>query len=71
MDWFNSRKLTYTEHLLGKIVVLDFWTFCCCDCLHFLPVLEHLEAKFEQEKGIVFIGIHSGKFEAERENEGI
>jgi len=57
--------------LKGKIVVLDFWTFCCCDCLHFLPVLEHLESWFEKETGLVFIGIHSGKFEAEKDDVGI
>lgn len=52
-------------------MLIDFWTFCCCDCLHFLPVLEHLESRFEYESGLAFIGIHSGKFEAEGNNEGI
>ena len=50
------------KHLKGKIVLLDFWTYCCINCLHMLPDLEYLEQKFNDESSIVFIGCHSAKF---------
>lgn len=50
------------HHLRGKIVLIDFWTYCCINCLHMLPDLEYLEQKFKEERSIVFIGCHSAKF---------
>jgi thiol-disulfide isomerase/thioredoxin len=43
-------------------VVIDFWTYCCINCLHVLPDLEYLENKFSSENSIAFMGCHSAKF---------
>src|SRR5262249_18079337 len=53
----------------GKIVLLDFWTFCCINCHHVLPDLARLEQKYKNE--LVVIGVHSAKFEAEKDTENI
>ena len=59
--WLNTgdRQLTLAD-LRGKIVVLDFWTFCCVNCLHVLDELRPLEEKYAEE--LVLIGVHSPKF---------
>ena len=66
--WINSGPISISE-LRGKIVLLDFWTFCCINCHHILPDLAKLEAKYKDE--LVVIGVHSAKFEAERDTENI
>ena len=55
--------------LRGKIVLLDFWTFCCINCHHILPDLAKLEEKYKNE--LVVIGVHTAKFDAERDTENI
>lgn len=42
--------------------MIDFWTYCCINCLHVLPDVEYLENKFQSESSIVFMGCHSAKF---------
>ena len=44
-DWFNSPPLSFSKQLAGKIVVLDFWTYCCINCIHILPDLVELEER--------------------------
>ena len=68
VDWINSGPISLAE-LRGKIVLLDFWTFCCINCHHILPDLAKLEAKYKDE--LVVIGVHSAKFDAERDTENI
>lgn len=61
--WFNSSEpIFFEKHLRGKIVCIDFWTYCCINCLHVLPDMEYLEQKFKDEDSIVFLGCHSAKF---------
>lgn len=68
--WLNvSRPLT-REDLRGKIVLLDFWSYCCINCLHVLPELKYLEQKYRNQPFVV-IGVHSGKFPQERETEHV
>lgn len=55
--------------LRGKVILLDFWTFCCINCLHVLDELRPLEEKYAQE--LVIIGVHSPKFEFERTIEAV
>jgi len=55
--------------LKGKVVVLDFWTYCCINCIHTIPDLKKLEAKYPNE--LVVIGVHSAKFENEKEAQNI
>ena len=68
VGWINSGPIHLSE-LKGKIVLLDFWTYCCINCHHVLPTLARLEAKYKNE--LVIIGVHSGKFDAERNTENI
>jgi thiol-disulfide isomerase/thioredoxin len=65
-SWFNSKPLSFATELKNKLVVIDFWTYCCINCLHVLPDLEYLENKFQSEKSIVFMGCHSAKFTNEK-----
>jgi len=64
--WFNSAPLSMQRDLRGKLVLIDFWTYCCINCLHVLPDLEFLEQKFAGENAIVFMGCHSAKFVNEK-----
>jgi thiol-disulfide isomerase/thioredoxin len=64
--WLNTGGETLTlAALRGKIVLLDFWTFCCINCLHVLDELRPLEEKYGDV--LVVIGVHSPKFEHERD----
>lgn len=59
--WLNTGGRTVTlADLRGKVVVLDFWTFCCINCLHVLDELRDLEARFSDV--LVVVGVHSPKF---------
>jgi thiol-disulfide isomerase/thioredoxin len=62
--WLNTggHDLTLAE-LRGRVVLLDFWTFCCVNCLHVLDELRPVEERFPEE--LVVIGVHSPKFEHE------
>lgn len=63
-EWLNTSAPIDLKDLRGKIVVLDFWTYCCINCIHVLPDLKYLEAKYKNE--IVVIGVHSAKFDNEK-----
>jgi len=67
--WFNTTGPISLRELRGKIVVLDFWTYCCINCLHVLPDLRYLEEKYADQ--IVVIGVHSAKFDNEKVNQNI
>jgi DNA-binding beta-propeller fold protein YncE len=69
-EWFNSTPLTLAKELRGKIVILDFWTYCCINCIHVLPDLEYLERKYASMP-VAVVGVHSAKFENERVSENI
>jgi len=63
--WLNTdRPLGFARELKGQVVLLDFWTYCCINCMHVLPDLAYLEEKYAREPFLV-IGIHSAKFENE------
>lgn len=67
LEWFNvSEPLSFKNHLKGKVVVLDFFTYCCINCMHILPDLKDIESKFSVEDGLVVVGVHSAKFENEK-----
>ena len=69
--WFNSLPLSFKNQLKGKLVLIDFWTYCCINCLHVLPDLEYLENKFNAENSIVFMGCHSAKFTNEKSDDKV
>jgi thiol-disulfide isomerase/thioredoxin len=68
-EWINTRKALKIEQLRGKFVLLDFWTYCCINCMHLLPVLKQAEEEFENE--LVVIGVHTAKFDAEKQTENV
>ncbi|WP_326651259.1 NHL domain-containing thioredoxin family protein [Streptomyces sp. NBC_01750] len=68
--WLNTGEKQYTlADLRGRIVVLDFWTFCCINCLHVLDELRELEEKHRDT--LVIIGVHSPKFVHEAEHQAV
>ena len=69
LDWINVDNPLTMQGLLGKIVIFDFWTYGCINCLHVIPVLEQVEKKFADE--VVVIGVHSAKFENEGQTENL
>lgn len=69
VDWLNIAGPLDWETLRGKVVVLDFWTYGCINCIHILPDLKRLEDEFPDT--LVVIGVHSAKFENERETGNI
>ena len=69
LDWINVDNPLTMNGLLGKIVILDFWTYGCINCLHIIPILEQVEQKFAEE--VVVIGVHSAKFETEGQTENL
>ena len=70
LDWINTGGEALTlEGLHGKIVLLDFWSYGCINCQHVIPQLRELEHRYQSE--VVVIGVHSGKYTAERETERI
>ena len=68
-EWLNSSGPLSLKDVRGKVVLLDFWTYCCINCMHVLPDLAYLEKKFDKE--LVVIGVHSAKFDNERETGNI
>jgi thiol-disulfide isomerase/thioredoxin len=69
MEWLNTDAPLSLRELRGKVVVLDFWTYCCINCMHIIPDLKRLEQKYASE--LVVIGVHSAKFAGERETDNI
>lgn len=67
--WLNTSGPIELKDLKGKIVLIDFWTYCCINCIHVLPDLKYLEKKYPNE--LVVIGCHSAKFDNEKETENI
>lgn len=69
-DWLNTDSALSLSKLKGYVVVLDFWTYCCINCMHTLPTLARLE-KVYSGKPVVFVGVHSGKFFSEQETKNV
>ncbi|KAK9067481.1 hypothetical protein SSX86_014811 [Deinandra increscens subsp. villosa] len=70
LDWLNTAPLQLRRDLKGKVVLLDFWTYCCINCMHVLPDLEFLEKKYK-DMPFTVIGVHSAKFDNEKDLEAI
>ncbi len=67
--WINTAEPLSLAALRGKVVLLDFWTFCCINCLHIIEELRPLEAAFPRD--LVVIGVHSPKFPEEHDHEAV
>jgi thiol-disulfide isomerase/thioredoxin len=62
--WFNSKPLSLAD-LRGKVVLVDFWTYGCVNCVNTLPHVTDLYAKYK-DKGLVVVGVHTPEFPFER-----
>jgi len=67
--WLNSAPLTL-KALRGKVVLVDFWTYACIDCVRALPYTTEWDRKY-REQGLMIVGVHSPEFEAEKNTEGL
>lgn len=67
--WLNTDRPLSLAALKGKVVLLDFWTYGCINCMHIIPDLKKLEKKYPNE--LVVIGVHSAKFDNEKDTENI
>lgn len=67
--WLNTSRPLQPDDLKGRIILLDFWTFCCINCMHVIPDLQYLEEKFGDK--LTVIGVHSAKFKNEQDSENI
>jgi len=63
-EWLNSKPLTEKD-LLGKVTLVDFWTYDCWNCYRSFPWLHGVEKQYKP-KGFQIIGIHSPEFEYEK-----
>lgn len=65
LKWINTAGPIELADLRGKFVLMDFWTYCCINCMHVLPELKKLERAYPDS--LVVIGVHSAKFDTERD----
>ncbi|MCH8282065.1 MAG: redoxin domain-containing protein [Chloroflexi bacterium] len=63
-NWINSERLTM-EELRGKVVLIDFWTYTCVNCIRTMPYLKRWHDLYA-DKGLVIVGVHSPEFEFEK-----
>jgi sugar lactone lactonase YvrE/peroxiredoxin len=68
--WLNTDKPVSIKDLKGQVVILDFWTYCCINCMHVFPDLKYLETKYKDQPFVV-VGVHSGKFDQEKDAQHI
>lgn len=63
-NWLNSGPLTMSD-LRGKVVMVNFWTYGCYNCVNTLPHVTRLHAKY-RDKGLVIVGVHTPEFPFEK-----
>jgi thiol-disulfide isomerase/thioredoxin len=68
LEWLNTDRKYSLKDFKGKIVLLDFWTYCCINCMHVIPDLKKLEEKYPE---LVIVGVHSAKFHNEKIKDNI
>ena len=68
-NWINSNPLSI-EDLKGKVVLVDFWTYTCINCIRTLPYLKNWDEKY-RDKGLVIVGVHTPEFNFERKYENV
>ncbi|XP_012873182.1 PREDICTED: NHL repeat-containing protein 2 [Dipodomys ordii] len=72
LEWLNTEEpISVYRDLCGKVVVLDFFTYCCINCIHLLPDLHALEQTYSDQDGLLVVGVHSAKFPNEKVLENI
>ena len=68
-DWINSDPLTMDE-LRGQVVLIDFWTYTCINCIRTIPYLRDWQAKYA-DRGLTIVGVHTPEFEFEKVRENV
>ncbi len=68
-NWINSEPLTIADQH-GKVVLIDFWTYTCVNCIRTLPFIKAWHEKYE-DKGLVILGIHTPEFEFEKDTDNV
>lgn len=68
-QWLNSAPLTLSA-LRGKVVLIDFWTYSCINCIRTLPYITQWHKKYK-DQGLVVIGVHTPEFVYERETQNV
>jgi len=68
-NWLNSKPLTLKD-LKGKVVLIDFWTYTCINCIRTLPFVTGWYEKYK-DKGFVVVGVHTPEFEFEKKTENV
>jgi thiol-disulfide isomerase/thioredoxin len=68
-EWLNTNRALAPDDLQGRVILLDFWTFCCINCIHVIPDLKYLEKHFGDK--LTVIGVHSAKFTNEKDTVNI
>jgi cytochrome c biogenesis protein CcdA/thiol-disulfide isomerase/thioredoxin len=69
VGWINSPPLS-SKSLRGKVVMIDFWTYSCINCLRALPYVEGWATKYK-DAGLVVIGVHTPEFAFEKERSNV
>jgi thiol-disulfide isomerase/thioredoxin/sulfur carrier protein ThiS len=68
--WLNSEPLRLSEELRGKVVLIDFWTYSCINCIRTFPYVTQWYEKYK-DQGFVIVGVHSPEFEFEKKKENV
>lgn len=68
--WYNSDPLSLKTSLKNKVVLVDFWTYTCINCIRTLPYLKNWHEKYK-DQGLVIIGVHAPEFEFEKDPENV
>nr|XP_039258687.1 NHL repeat-containing protein 2-like [Styela clava] len=69
--WINTNRSLELDDFSGKLVLMDFFTYCCINCMHIMPFLHNLEKSHPVTSGFLVVGIHSAKFPNEKMDENI
>jgi thiol-disulfide isomerase/thioredoxin len=67
--WLNTEPLTM-QQLRGKVVLVDFWTYTCINCIHTLPYVKSWHQKYK-DQGLVVVGVHTPEFPFERSTDNV
>ncbi|AOK31445.1 MULTISPECIES: thioredoxin family protein [Burkholderia] len=68
-QWINSKALTM-QQLRGQVVLVDFWTYGCVNCIHTVPYIERWHERYK-DQGLVVVGVHTPEYPFEQETDNV
>jgi thiol-disulfide isomerase/thioredoxin len=68
--WINSKKISSMKELRGKVILVDFWTYSCFNCINTFPYVQSWHEKYAKD-GLVVLGIHAPEFLFERKLDNV